>query len=150
MPHIKKLNFSNPVGLYDPRANGYSHLAQFPAGWRIITPAGQGGETANTELSPDFRTQFAQAVENTRTVLAAAGATLEDIAKINSSSTMTPRKWTLIPVPTLALERMLVEIDVIAVVPAGRRLAPHRAHCPPKQSFDGSRRRTEFIHDKQR
>lgn len=137
MPQIKKLTFSNPEGLYDPRANGYSHLAQFPAGWRIITPAGQGGETADTELSSDFRTQFAQAVENTRTVLAAAGATLEDIAKINllivdhdreKFRIMTEeveRVWgdrkpamTLIPVPALALEGMLVEIDVIAAVPA--------------------------------
>lgn len=136
MPSVEKLTFSNPAGLYDPQPNGYSHLAQFPAGWRIITPAGQGGETEDTRLSPDFREQFAQAVENTRTVLAAGGATLGDVAKINllivdhdeeKFRIMTEevaRAWgdrkpamTLIPVPALALEGMLVEIDVIAVVP---------------------------------
>jgi hypothetical protein len=39
------LRFINPKGLYDPRPNAYSHLAVFPAGWRMILPAGQGGET---------------------------------------------------------------------------------------------------------
>jgi enamine deaminase RidA (YjgF/YER057c/UK114 family) len=133
---VETLTFSNPRGLYDPRPNGYSHLAQFPAGWRVITPAGQGGETADTKLSDDFRTQFRQAVANTETVLAAAGARLSDIAKINllivdhdrgKFRVMTEeveRVWgdakpamTLIPVPALALEGMQVEIDVIAVVP---------------------------------
>jgi len=137
MPKVERLTFSNPDGLYDPRPNGYSHLAQFPAGWRIITPAGQGGETEDAKLSTDFREQLAQAVENTRTVLAAAGAALEDIAKINllvvdhdkeKFRIMTEevaRVWgdrkpamTLIPVPALALEGMMVEIDVIAAVPA--------------------------------
>jgi enamine deaminase RidA (YjgF/YER057c/UK114 family) len=134
---IEALTFSNPEGLYDPKPNGYSHLAQFPAGWRIIAPAGQGGETEDTKLSEDFRTQFRQAIDNTETVLAAAGAKLSDIAKINllivnhdrdKFKVMTEeveRVWgdakpamTLIPVPALALEGMQVEIDVIAVVPA--------------------------------
>lgn len=136
MPTLDKLTFSNPDRLYDPRPNGYSHLAQFPAGWRLITPSGQGGETADGTLSPDFREQFAQAVENTRIVLAAAGATLADVAKITLlvvdhdrtrfriMTEEVARAWgetrpamTLIPVPALALEEMQVEIDVIAVVP---------------------------------
>jgi enamine deaminase RidA (YjgF/YER057c/UK114 family) len=131
-----RLTFSNPRGLYDPRPNGYSHLAQFPAGWRVILPAGQGGETEDTKLSADFRTQFRQAISNTETVLAAAGAKLADIAKINllivdhdreKFKVMTEeveRVWgdakpamTLMPVPALALEGMQVEIDVIAVIP---------------------------------
>lgn len=134
---IDALTFTNPPGLYDPTPNGYSQLAQFPAGWRIITPAGQGGDTEDGHLSADFREQFAQAVTNTETVLAAADATLRDIAKITlliadhdreKFRVMTEelaRVWgddkpalTLIPVPVLALEGMLVEIDVIAVVPA--------------------------------
>ena len=139
MPETAKsgtLTFSNPKGLYDPRRNGYSHLAQFPAGWRVILPAGQGGETEDTRLSADFRTQFQQAIRNTETVLAAAGAKLSDVAKINllivdhnrdKFEVMTEeveRVWgdakpamTLIPVPALALDGMQVEIDVIAVVP---------------------------------
>ena len=42
---VNDLSFINPKGLYDPAPNGYSHLAGFPADWRMILPAGQGGET---------------------------------------------------------------------------------------------------------
>jgi enamine deaminase RidA (YjgF/YER057c/UK114 family) len=75
------LRFVNPPGLYNPAPNGYSHLALFPKGWRIILPAGQGGETEDQFLSEDFATQLKQAVRNTETVLAAAGATIADVAK---------------------------------------------------------------------
>ena len=120
-----------------PRPNGYSHLAIFPPGWRIILPVGQGGETEDEELSDDFATQFKQALANVETVLKAANAKMSDVAKITllivghnkaRFRVMTEeveRVWgdnkpasTLIPVPALALEGMLVEIDVIAVVPA--------------------------------
>jgi enamine deaminase RidA (YjgF/YER057c/UK114 family) len=130
------LRFVNPPGLYNPTPNGYSHLALFPPGWRIILPAGQGGETEDEELSDDFATQFKQALANVETVLKAANAKMSDVAKINllivdhnkeRFRVMTEeveRVWgnnkpamTLIPVPALALEGMLVEIDVVAVVP---------------------------------
>ncbi|MBF9129796.1 RidA family protein [Plantactinospora sp. S1510] len=130
------LEFINPKGLYNPSHNGYSHLAIFPAGWRIILPAGQGGETEDQALSADFRVQLKQAIRNTVTVLAAAGATLADVAKFTLyvvdhdkkkfhiiveefATVWGDRKpaWTLAPVPALALDGMLVEIDVIAVVP---------------------------------
>ncbi|MBC8038102.1 MAG: RidA family protein [Rhizobiales bacterium] len=130
------LHFINPKGLYDPAPNGYSHLAMFPAGWRIILASGQGGETEDEVLSEGFATQFRQALANTETVLAAGGAKMSDVAKITllivkhdteKFRIMTEeieRVWgerkpanTLIPVPALALEGMLVEIDVIAVVP---------------------------------
>lgn len=134
--HVERLHFINPDGLYDPRPNAYSHLAVFPAGWRIILPAGQGGENSKGELPPDFATQLHQALRNTEIVLAAAGATMSDIAKFNLLIVdhdeqkfadvrrefdriwgETKPAWTLIPVPALALRGMLVEIDVIAVVP---------------------------------
>jgi enamine deaminase RidA (YjgF/YER057c/UK114 family) len=133
---VNRLQFINPAGLYDPKPNAYSHLAVFPAGWRMILPAGQGGETEDEVLSPDFATQLRQALKNTDTVLAAAGARMSDVAKFNllvvdhnEEKFAAVRKefdrvwgetkpaWTLIPVPTLALKGMLVEIDVIAVVP---------------------------------
>jgi enamine deaminase RidA (YjgF/YER057c/UK114 family) len=131
------LRFVNPPGLYDPAPNGYSHLSLFPPGWRIILPAGQGGETEDQVLSEDFATQLKQALRNTEIVLAAAGAKISDVAKFtlyvvdhNKEKSRIIREevgrvwgdrkpaWTLVPVPALALERMLVEIDVIAVVPA--------------------------------
>ena len=131
------LRFVNPPGLYNPAPNGYSHLALFPKGWRIILPAGQGGETEDQVLSEDFATLLKQAVRNTETVLAAAGAQISDVAKFTLyvvdhdkekfriireefERVWGERKpaWTLAPVPALALEGMLVEIDVIAAVPA--------------------------------
>ncbi|MER7891678.1 RidA family protein [Micromonospora sp. NPDC094482] len=133
---VDGLKFINPKGLYDPRPNAYSHLAVFPAGWRMILPAGQGGETEDGVLAEDFGTQLRQALANTATVLAAAGATMSDVAKFNLlvvdhdeekfgvvrqefDRVWGDRKpaWTLIPVPALALDGMLIEIDVIAVVP---------------------------------
>jgi enamine deaminase RidA (YjgF/YER057c/UK114 family) len=133
---IESLEFINPAGLYDPRPNAYSHLAVFPAGWRVILPAGQGGENAEGQLPKGFAEQLRQALDNTETVLAAAGASMQDVAKFNLlivdhseekfdvvrkefdrvwGETKPP--WTLIPVPALALKGMLVEVDVIAVVP---------------------------------
>jgi enamine deaminase RidA (YjgF/YER057c/UK114 family) len=132
---IESLQFINPEGLYDPRPNAYSHLAVFPAGWRVILPAGQGGENADGVLPPDFASQLRQALSNTEIVLAAAGATMADVAKFNLLIVDHDERkfadvrrefdrvwgkskpaWTLIPVPALALPGMLVEIDVIAVV----------------------------------
>lgn len=134
--HVNELRFVNPSGLYDPRSNAYSHLAVFPAGWRMILPAGQGGENEWGELTSDFAAQLRQALRNTEIVLAAAGAKMSDVARFNllvvdhaSDKFAVIRQefervwglrkpaWTLIPVPRLALEGMLVEIDVIAVVP---------------------------------
>lgn len=133
---VESLKFINPKGLYNPTKNGYSHLSLFPADWRMILPAGQGGETEDQVLSADFRTQLKQAVRNTEIVLAAAGAKLSDVAKFTLYVVDHDKKkfqiileefkdvwgerkpaWTLAPVPALALEGMLVEIDVIAVVP---------------------------------
>jgi enamine deaminase RidA (YjgF/YER057c/UK114 family) len=131
------LRFVNPPGLYNPTPNGYSYLALFPPGWRIILPAGQGGETEDQELSDGFRHAVQTGSRQCGTVLKAANAKMSDVAKINllivdhnkeRFRVMTEeveRVWgnnkpamTLIPVPALALEGMLVEIDVIAAVPA--------------------------------
>jgi enamine deaminase RidA (YjgF/YER057c/UK114 family) len=135
--HVDRLTFCNPPGVDDPTPNAYSQLAVFPPGWRIILPAGHGGETEDQVLSEDFGTQLRQGLANTATVLAAAGATMSDVAEFNllvvdhsadrlgAIRTELDRvwedqkpPWTLIPVPTLALPGMLVEIDVTAVRPA--------------------------------
>src|SRR3989344_2471410 len=40
------LRFINPPGLYDPRANGYTHVVVAPAPARTVFVAGPGGENA--------------------------------------------------------------------------------------------------------
>lgn len=97
--------------------------------------AGQGGETADGRLSSDFRTQVRQALDNLVTALASAGARPADVAKLTvlivdhdearlhlfgaelaaSFGTHRPA-CTLIPVPRLALDGMLFEIEAIAAV----------------------------------
>lgn len=130
------LQLSNPPGLYDPTANGYSHVAQVAAGARLVFIAGQGGEDADSQLSTDFTEQVRQALDNLQIALAAAGAEVSDVAKLtvlivdHSLERLEifgeelHRVWgsapkpacTLIPVPRLALDGMLFEIEATAAV----------------------------------
>ena len=70
--------FINPAGLYDPSANGYSHVAVVRLPARVIHVAGQGGETADRTLSSRFEVQVAQALDNLALALASAGAGLAE------------------------------------------------------------------------
>ncbi|MFJ4156621.1 RidA family protein [Pseudomonas sp. NPDC089752] len=125
---------SNPDGLYDPRGNGYSHVAEVPPGARLLFIAGQGGENAEGKLSSDFTEQASQALANLETALASRGAGLAQIFKLtvlivdhdqdrlHAWVAQANRIWgqgrqpvcTLIPVPRLALDGMLIEIDAVA------------------------------------
>ena len=63
-PALPSLAFINPPGLYDPRPNGYSHVAVADTPARLIFAAGQGGENTLGELQPDFVLQVRQALDN--------------------------------------------------------------------------------------
>ncbi|RYF27735.1 MAG: RidA family protein [Comamonadaceae bacterium] len=130
------LSFLNPAGLYDPRPNGYCHLAVTHGPVRTVYIAGQGGEDVHGALSPDFAMQVRQALGNLQIALDAAGARPQDVAKLtvlivdHSEERLRVfgqalmAMWgdapapacTLIPVPRLALDGMLFEIDATAVV----------------------------------
>jgi enamine deaminase RidA (YjgF/YER057c/UK114 family) len=125
----------NPAGLYDPTSNVYSHLAIVPPGGRWLFVAGQGGEDARGELSCVFAEQAAQAIANVRTALQSHGADLRDVFKLTlliaEHSEQPLRIWveqadrawagcnkpvcTLIPVPRLALDGMMIEIEAAAI-----------------------------------
>lgn len=127
----------NPPGLFDPSSHGFSHVATVPAGTRLVFLAGQGGETADGALSPDFRIQVRQAFANLKTALNAAGASTQHVAKqtvlivdhseekLQVFGEELERAFgpglkpacTLIPVPRLALDGMQFEIEAIAVLP---------------------------------
>ncbi len=124
----------NPDGLYDPAPNGYSHAIVATGGSRMAYIAGQGGEDAAGNLSPDFADQVRQAYRNLKTALDAVGAKPAHVAKLTTYvadydqgklSAMTGSltelfgdhlpAQTLVPVPRLALDGMLFEVDAVAV-----------------------------------
>ncbi|NQD59212.1 RidA family protein [Pseudomonas sp. CM25] len=125
---------SNPEGLYDPSSNAYSHVAEVRAGSRLLFIAGQGGEDRDGALSPVFAEQARQALANLELALVSKGAGLAQVVKLTllvvEHSQARLREWvaaadeawgpnmkptcTLIPVPRLALDGMLVEIDAVA------------------------------------
>jgi enamine deaminase RidA (YjgF/YER057c/UK114 family) len=127
----------NPPALYDPVPNGYSHVAVADApGLRLVLASGQGGEDRQGNLPADFAAQLRQAMDNLCAALAAAGAAPADVARLlvmvvdhteerlHLLGAELDRIWgealkpacTLVPVPRLALDGMLFEIEATAVV----------------------------------
>ncbi|MRG47528.1 RidA family protein [Chitinophaga sp. SYP-B3965] len=130
------MKITNPAALFDPRPYGFSHVATVPAHSQFIFVAGQGGEeNIEGKLNPDFRTQVKHCLNNIWIALASQNALMSDVVKvttlvvdhnqeklqiiIDEFEQMWPDKKfpvnTLIPVPKLALDGMLIEIDAIAV-----------------------------------
>ncbi len=136
MTRSSAFQLSNPEALYDPSGNAYSHVADVRAGSRLLFIAGQGGEDRDGRLSPLFAEQARQALANLELALASKGAGLAQVCKLTllivAHSETRLREWvaeadrawgghmkptcTLIPVPRLALDGMLVEIDAVAAL----------------------------------
>ena len=125
----------NPSGLYDPAPNGYSHAVLAKGVKRIAFIAGQGGEDSSGALATDFPGQVRQAYANLRSVLDAVGARPDQVVRITTYvvdydpsllEVMTQYvkatfgaalpAQTLVPVPRLALDGMLFEVDALAVL----------------------------------
>lgn len=125
----------NPPGLFDPAPNGFSHAVVVRGGSGIAYIAGQGGEDRTGALPPTFAGQVEQAYANLRTTLQAVGAEPGQVARITTYvvdydqsmlDVMTRHvretfgnalpAQTLVPVPRLALDGMLFEVDAIAVL----------------------------------
>jgi len=125
----------NPHRLFDPEPFGFSHVVIATGGTRTAFIAGQGGEDATGALAPGFGEQVEQAYRNLRAALEAVGAKPQQVTKITTYvvdygpamlDVMTlyakdtfgdslPAQ-TLVPVPRLALDGMLFEVDAIAVL----------------------------------
>ena len=129
------LNIVNPPSLYDPAPHGYSHAVVAKRAHRIAYIAGQGGSDLSGWLSPGFADQIKQAYANLQAALDAVGATPRQVTKINTYvvdyeismlNIMTQcveemfgealPAQTLVPVPRLALDGMLFEVDAVAVL----------------------------------
>lgn len=135
-PHASLPTFLNPAGLYDPAPNGYSHIGSPPIGTRLVYIAGQGGEDAGGALAEGFRAQVRQALENLRTAVRAVGGDLGNVvkqtvlvvdhteARLHILGEELARAYgpgpkpacTLIPVPRLALDGMLFEVEAVVAV----------------------------------
>ena len=131
----RKLTIVNPPNLHDPSPNGYSTAVIIPREARVAYISGQGGQDSTGALSPDFAVQVKQAYANLRTALEGIGAKPDQVAKLTvfvvdhdmSKLEVLTRNvkdmfgealpaQTLVPVPKLAIDPMLFEVEAVAVL----------------------------------
>jgi len=130
-----KLTIVNPQNLYDPTPNGYSTAVIMPSEARLAYISGQGGQDSTGALSPDFAVQVKQAYANLHAALDALGARPDQVAKLTvfvvdhdmSKLEVLTRNvkdmfgealpaQTLIPVPKLAIDPMLFEVEAVVIL----------------------------------
>ncbi|WP_018969187.1 RidA family protein [Rubritalea marina] len=135
MSESVKTTIINPPNLYDPSSNGYSHAVVATGASATAYIAGQGGEAKNGHLSPSFEDQVKQAYCNLQSVLESLEAEPQQVTKLTTYVVnYDPSKLeimtktlvamfgdalpaqTLVPVPRLALDGMLFEVDAVAVL----------------------------------
>jgi enamine deaminase RidA (YjgF/YER057c/UK114 family) len=135
-PLAAQTQFINPDGLSKPP--GYTHVVVAHPG-KILYLSGQvANDKTGKVVSTDFRAQVEQVFTNLKTALAAGGAAFEDVVKINyyvrdfSQDKRTairetrdkyinkehPPASTLVGVAALASDDYLLEVEVVAVIPA--------------------------------
>lgn len=125
----------NPAHLHDPRPNGYSTAVIVPASGRLAFISGQGGQDHTGTLSPNFARQVEQAYANLAAVIDALGARPDrvvkltvfvvdhDMSKLGVLTENVVRMFgatlpaqTLVPVPKLAIDPMLFEVEAIVLM----------------------------------
>ena len=130
-----RLSIINPPTLGDPTPNGYSTAVIVPAGARVAYISGQGGFDSTGGLSPDFATQVTPAYANLGSAIAALGARPDQVAKltvyvvdhdmsklgvltqaVTAMFGSTLPAQTLVPVPKLAVDPMLFEVEAVVVL----------------------------------
>lgn len=131
----RKLTIVNPQNLHDPSPNGYSTAVITPPGARVAYISGQGGQDSTGALSPDFAVQVKQAYANLHSALEGIGAKPDQVAKltvfvvdhdmaklgvltqnVKAMFGDTLPAQTLVPVPKLAIDPMLFEVEAVVVL----------------------------------
>ncbi len=133
--NAKAQSFKNPESLFNPAPYGFSHASAVKTPGELIYISGQSGGLGKQHLlSSDFRTQVKTALENLTIILNSYELKPENVMKItilivdHSSEKLKiweeeiSKVWknkpfpasTLIPVPKLALDGMLIEVDAVA------------------------------------
>ena len=132
------LKLHNPPELHKPF--GYSHVAEVTGG-KLVYIAGQVALDSAGDLvgKDDFAAQARQVFANLKCALAAAGASFQDVSKLNYYcadsvdltvhlpmvreirdayvDTAAPPASTLVVVRRLARSELLIEVEAVAVVP---------------------------------
>ncbi|HEX7286728.1 MAG TPA: RidA family protein [Candidatus Angelobacter sp.] len=131
----RRTQYLNPEDLSKP--TGYTHVVVAQPG-KLIYVSGQVALNAKGDVvgKGDLRAQATQVMENLKTALAAAGATPDDIIKVNYYvvnfkpeqlpiirevrgkyfSAEHPPASTLVGVTALAREEFMIEIEAVAAV----------------------------------
>jgi enamine deaminase RidA (YjgF/YER057c/UK114 family) len=129
------LTFSNPPGLSTPPA--YGQVVEVNGPHRTVYIAGQTGVSASGKIAEGFRAQAVQVMENLKIALTSVGGDFEHVVKLNSYLTdieananefrevraqyftnkSTLPAATLVQVVRLANPNLLLEVEVIAVLP---------------------------------
>lgn len=129
------INTANAEELFDPAPYGFSHAILAKGVNEIAFIAGQGGEDKDGNLDENFGTQVRQAYKNLLLAFRSTGAQPKHVTKLTTYvvnydqsklETLTRElktvfgehlpAQTLVPVPRLALDGMLFEVDATAVL----------------------------------
>ena len=130
-----KPRFLNPPAL--PPSRGYTQLVEVPAGSRLVFISGQVplDSAGNLIGAGDFGSQAEQVFTNLGNALAAVGASFADVVKLNfyirdvshlaelravrdgHVDRAAPPASTLVEVPHLFREDVLLEVDAVAAIP---------------------------------
>jgi enamine deaminase RidA (YjgF/YER057c/UK114 family) len=136
-PAPQHVRIFNPPTMAKP--NGYSHVAEVTAG-RTVYIAGQIAVDPSGKLvgvPGDFRAQATQVFENLKAALASVGGSFANVVKLNGyltdakaqlpilrevrdgylSRDTPPPPSTVVQVVALAREGLMIEVEVVAVLP---------------------------------
>jgi enamine deaminase RidA (YjgF/YER057c/UK114 family) len=132
---MSNTRFINPPTMAKPP--GYTHVVEITGPGKIVYIAGQLGLDQSGKLAGDFKGQVEQAFANLKAALAAVGAGVEHIVKVNNYivdigknipvyrevrdknlNMAAPPASTTVGVPQLARDGALFEIEAVVMLPA--------------------------------
>lgn len=132
---VVKLEAVNPPELWNPISAGFSHAVIATGGARVAYLAGQGANDGAGKFGKTMKEQIAQAFANLRVAIASVGGKPSQVTKINTylvgydQSMLEPLAkevartfgshlpaQTLVPVPRLARDGMLFEVDATVIL----------------------------------
>jgi enamine deaminase RidA (YjgF/YER057c/UK114 family) len=129
------VRFVQPEAIY--KTATYTHVVEIVGPGRLIYTSGEQGRDRNGDLPSDIRAQSIQLLENIKAALAAVGATFDNVIKVNVYmldlrkhqpiwsevkqqyvNKNAPPASTTVQVSALTREGALLEVEVVAALPA--------------------------------